>query len=113
MASACSLDIEVILATSRLTFGTSSSESCVNSSALACSPNTIRSVAAFRRPDRESISALVVLRIIEPPCRRASHLLFANPRPQDLGGHFRVLLDLLPQVLGHDFRRLGDGWSQL
>ena len=53
-------------ATSRLTFWTSSSESCCSSSALACSPRTIRSMAALRRPGRDSVSCLeaVALRIM-------------------------------------------------
>jgi hypothetical protein len=52
--SACSPEMEVILATSRLTFWTSSSESCCSSSALACSPNTTSSIAAFLRPAADS-----------------------------------------------------------
>ena len=54
----------VILATSRLTFCTSSSVSCCSSSALACSPSTTSSMAALRRPGRAA-SALAALTIME------------------------------------------------
>src|ERR1035441_10192051 len=104
--SACSLEMAVILATSRLTFWTSSSESCWSSSALACSPNTTSSMAAFFRPDTDS-SALVVLRImVRVP--GASLLFLADPGAQDLGRNIRLLGDPLAQVLGHHLGLLGD-----
>src|ERR1035438_7217102 len=109
--SACSLEMAVILATSRLTFWTSSSESCWSSSALACSPNTTNSMAAFFRPDTVS-SDLVVLRIMKR-APGASLLFLADPGAQDLGRNFRFLGDPFAQVLGHYLGLLGDHRRQL
>src|SRR5271157_6603039 len=100
----------VMRATSRLTFWTSSSESCCRSSALDCSPSTTSSMAALRKPGM--VSSLVVLRIMagDP---RASRLFLADPGAQDLRRDVGILGDLFPQVLGEHFGLLGNDRREL
>src|ERR1022692_924843 len=105
--SACSAVMAVILATSRLTFCTSSSLSCCNSCALLASPSATSSMAAFRRLGSASAS-LVVFRIMAGTPAQASVLFLPDPGAQDLHRNVRFLGDLLPQVLGKDFGLLGD-----
>src|ERR1035441_9839782 len=62
-ASVCSAVLALILATSRLTFCTSSSLSCCSSCALLASPSATSNMAAFRRLGSASAS-LVVFRIM-------------------------------------------------
>src|ERR1035438_860771 len=95
----------VMRATSRLTFWTSSSESCCRSSALDCSPSTTSSMAALRKPGRAS--SWTVLRIMagDPGALR---LFLTDPGAQDLRRDVRVLGDFLAQVLGEHFGLLGD-----
>src|SRR5258708_39924783 len=99
------------LATSRLTFCTSSSERCGSRSALVCSPRTINSMAAFRRVESASESGLVAFRIIQSaPVGRyssssdESDILLANPGPQNLRRNFGFAGDLFAKVLGQDLR---------
>src|ERR1035441_5989183 len=97
----------VILATSRLTFCTSSSLSCCSSCALLASPRATSNMAAFRRVGSASAS-LVVFRIKAGTPAQASVLFLSDPGAQDLYRNFRFLGDLLPQVFGKDFGLLGD-----
>src|ERR1017187_6932688 len=105
--SACSAVMAVILATSRLTFCTSSSLSCWSSCALLPSPSATSNMAAFRRLGSASAS-LVVFRIMAGTPAQASVLFLPDPGAQDLHRNVRFLGDLLPQVLGKDFGLLGD-----
>src|ERR1022692_4180470 len=105
--SACSAVMAVILATSRLTFCTSSSLSCWSSCALLASPRATSNMAAFRRVGSASAS-LVVFRIMAGTPTQASVLFLADPVAQDLHRNVRFLGDLLPQVLGKDFGLLSD-----
>src|ERR1039458_5887391 len=102
-ASACSAEMAVNLATSRLTFCTSSSLSCCRSAALAPSPRATSSMAALRRGGRASASDLVVFRIMAGTPAQASALFLPDPGAQDLHRNFRFLGDLLPQVFGKNF----------
>src|ERR1039457_5235669 len=106
-ASACSAVMAVILATSRLTFCTSSSLSCCSSCALEASPRATSNMAALRRVGSASAS-LVVFRIMVGTPAQASVLLLPDPVAQDLHRNVRFLGDLLPQVFGKDFGLLGD-----
>src|SRR5450432_3695862 len=76
----------------------SSSESCFSSSALACSPSTIKSMAAFCRLGRAS--SLVVLRIIGGPRGWALLLFLPDPTAQDLDRGFGLGSNLVAQVFG-------------
>src|ERR1039457_4832612 len=105
--SACSAVMAVILATSRLTFCTSSSLSCCSSCALLPSPRATSNMAAFRRLGSASAS-LVVFRIMAGTPAQASALFLPNPGAQDLHRNVRFLGDLLPQVFGKNFGLLGD-----
>src|ERR1019366_311130 len=89
-ASVCSAVMALILATSRLTFCTSSSLSCCSSCALLASPSATSNMAAFRR------------------LGSASAFFLPNPGAQDLHRNVRFLGDLLPQVFGKNFGLLGD-----
>src|SRR5580698_6616373 len=101
--------MEVILATSRLTFWTSSSESCCSSSALACSPNTTSSIAAFLRPAADSSLAGPTAMACVPG---RSLLFLADPGAQDLGRNVRFLGDPLAQMFGQHFGVLSDHRGQ-
>src|ERR1039457_7447695 len=101
-ASVCSAVMALILATSRLTFCTSSSLSCCSSCALLASPSATSNMAAFRRLGSASAS-LVVFRIMAGTPAQASALFLPNPGAQDLHRNVRFLGDLLPQVFGKNF----------
>src|ERR1035437_6491 len=108
--SACSDEMAVILATSRLTVCTSSSPSCCNRSALDCSPSTMSSRAALRTPGRDSaFAALTIIGHLPQP----SVSVLPNPTLQDVGGEVRIFLDLFAQMFGQDFGRLGDRGREL
>src|ERR1035441_10415568 len=106
-ASACSAVMAVNLATSRLTFCTSSSLSCCMRVALEASPSATSRMAALRRGASVS-SDLVVFRIMAGTPAQASVLFLPDPGAQDLHRNVRFLGDLFPQVFGKDFGLLGD-----
>src|ERR1035438_4388255 len=107
--SACSAVIAVNLATSRLTFPTSSSFSCCSNTALDSSPSATSKMAALRRLGRSSASDLVVFRIMAATPGQALVLfLLADPTAQDLHRDVRFLGNLVAQVFGKDFGFLGN-----
>src|ERR1039457_2948187 len=110
--SACSAVMAGSLATSRLTFPTSSSLSCCSNCALASSPSATSKMAALRRLGSSS-SDLVVFRIMAgTPAQALVLFLLADPTAQDLHRDLRFLGDLVAQVFGKDFGFLGDDGRQ-